>query len=1071
MSSSNTSSRLPFRQTGLWGSRNPLLAILATLFVIAIGIFASRKLAIDAVPDVTNVQVQVVTRAPSLSATEVEAQITQPVERAMAGAPGLTQVRSISKLGISIVTLIFNDDTDVYFARAQVSERLSTLRETIPASVGVPELGPVTTALGEIYMFELRPDGSHPRSAEELRTIIDWQVAPRLRQVTGVVEVVGFGGNVKQYRVTLDPAKLAAHRVGAAEVRSALSKDNRVAGGGFVESGGEQIVLRGDGRFRAIEDIEDVVVRTDDRGIPIRVGELGEVDTGPTLRQGAMTRDGRGEIVGASVMMLKGQNSRDVVAGVKAAIEVLKPQLPSGLRVEPYYDRASFIDDVLRTVAKNLTEGALIVVVCLLLTLGSVRAWLVVAGAIPFAMLVGFLGLVLTGYSGNVMSLGAVDFGIVVEGAVLVVEHAMTHGALGNALKERQRNLREAMSEVARPAIFGVVITLLVFLPLMTLEDVEGQMFRPVVVSLCFMLAGALFYALVFVPAIAPRFLTKVATVEEPWLVRKVRKVYEPLVDRVLLAPRKTLAVAGAVTALLLASGATIGAEFLPRIFEGAFALDASRPPSTALGQAISLSKEMEIAIRETPEVETVVSRIGRPEGAVDPAGPESSDVFVILKPRKQWREGVTPESLANELSERVAARVPATQAAVSQPIEMRVNDIVAGVKSDLAIKIKGEDLEQMTEAASMIRRAVAEVDGAADVKMEIATGLPALNVRVNRDRAARLGVSSEDVLDTLAMTRAGIGVGQVREGERVFDLVLRVGGEAVDDGDDLERLPVAASLGGGNELVPLRLLADVTKERTVVQVSREQMRRRLVVQANVRGRDIVSFVGEAQAKVASLKLPPGVELEWGGQFQNFNRAKDRLTLLVPVSFAVIAMMLFLTFRRVPHTVVTLLSIPFALAGGIAAMAARGLPFSIPAGVGFIALAGVSVMTGIVMTTNLLAVDEALPAIERVRKAVRASLRAPLSTALVAAVGFIPAALATGTGSEVQRPLATVVIGGLLIAMVLGMLALPAMLTLVAERQDARRETGPNRRPHADEDDEDDAKPPVPGGEVAGVGE
>jgi cobalt-zinc-cadmium resistance protein CzcA len=537
--------------------------------------------------------------------------------------------------------------------------------------------------------------------------------------------------------------------------------------------------------------------------------------------------------------------------------------------------------------------------------------------------------------------------------------------------------------------------------------------------------------------------------------VRKVRKVYEPLVDRVLLAPRKTLAVAGAVTALLLASGATIGAEFLPRIFEGAFALDASRPPSTALGQAISLSKEMEIAIRETPEVETVVSRIGRPEGAVDPAGPESSDVFVILKPRKQWREGVTPESLANELSERVAARVPATQAAVSQPIEMRVNDIVAGVKSDLAIKIKGEDLEQMTEAASMIRRAVAEVDGAADVKMEIATGLPALNVRVNRDRAARLGVSSEDVLDTLAMTRAGIGVGQVREGERVFDLVLRVGGEAVDDGDDLERLPVAASLGGGNELVPLRLLADVTKERTVVQVSREQMRRRLVVQANVRGRDIVSFVGEAQAKVASLKLPPGVELEWGGQFQNFNRAKDRLTLLVPVSFAVIAMMLFLTFRRVPHTVVTLLSIPF----------------SIPAGVGFIALAGVSVMTGIVMTTNLLAVDEALPAIERVRKAVRASLRAPLSTALVAAVGFIPAALATGTGSEVQRPLATVVIGGLLIAMVLGMLALPAMLTLVAERQDARRETGPNRRPHADEDDEDDAKPPVPGGEVAGVGE
>ena len=1033
----------------LWSARNPLFAILIGLMFVGFGIMAARSLPIDAVPDVTNVQVQVVTRASSLSATEVEAQITQPIERAMAGTPGLVSSRSISKLGISIVWLVFSDDVDVYFARAQVNERLSGVRDDIPPELGRPELGPVTTALGEIYMFELRSDSG--RSSEELRTMVDWQLAPRLRQVPGVVEVVGFGGAVKQYRVTVDPPRLAAHGLSIDDVRDALLRDNRIAGGGFVERQGEQVVLRGDGRFKGIEDIEETIVHIDDKGIPIRIGQLGEVDTGPSLRQGAMTRDGRGEVVGASVFMLKGKNSRDVVQATKDAIDQIRPRLPAGVHIETYYDRSEFINDVIHTIGKNLTEGAIIVVVCLLLTLGSIRAGFLVAGAIPFAMLVGFIGLSLTGYSGNVMSLGAIDFGIVVEGAVVAVEHAMAHGASEQDKATRKRHITQAVADVAKPAVFGVVITVLVFLPLLSLEDVEGKMFRPVVVSLCFMLVGALIYALIVIPAIAPRFL-KIASSEEPWLIRQVRKAYVPAVDFAMRRPKTVIGVSFALTTVLMASGATLGAEFLPRIFEGAFAIDATRPPSTSLNQAVALATETELALKESPEVLTVVNRIGRPEGATDTQGPEASDVFVILKPRKEWRKGLTPEGLAQELSERVDSRVPATLNAFSQPIEMRVNDLIAGVKSDVSIKVFGDDLATMVETADGLRRAIAKVPGAADVKMEAINGLPSLRVQVDRQRAGRLGVSTSSVLDMLAMARAGMPVSKVREGERVFDLVLRVGGEHTEDESDLRRLPIATS---SHTLVPLESVAKVVPENTIVQVGREQMRRRVVVQANVRGRDVVGFVKEAQAKCATLKAPGSVEVVWGGQFQNFNRAKTRLSLVVPVALVIIALMLVVMFGSARYTAVTMLNLPFAIAGGVFALVVRGLPFSIPAGVGFIALAGVSVMTGLVMTSNLLAIKDIPDPTERVRKAALLSLRAPLSTALVAAIGFIPAAISSGTGSEVQKPLATVVIGGLIVAMLVSMIALPAMLLIVARMgTDAGKDVerrGDDEEPEGDE--------------------
>ena len=1011
----------------LWAAKNAFVAIMICLGIIAAGGYAAKNLAIDAVPDVTNIQVQVVTRAAALSATEVESQITQPIERGMAGVPGLTLTRSVSKLGISIVTLIFDDSSDVYFARQLVNERLVGIREQIPPSLGKPELGPITTALGEIYMFELRGDG---RSPEELRTMVEWQIGPKLRQVPGVIEVVGFGGALKQYRVTLDPQRLSAHGVSIDQVKEAIDRDNRVGGGGYVETAGEQIVLRGDARFKGIEDIESTVVRVDESGIPIRIGQLGEVDTGPAQRQGAMTRDGRGEIVGGSVLMLKGKNSREVVASVKLAITELGPHLPAGVRIDAYYDRADYIDRVLKTVAKNLTEGALIVVVCLLLTLGSLRAGLLVAGAIPFAMLVGFIGLNAVGYTGNDMSLGAIDFGIVVEGAVLTVEHAMTAGATIADKHRRRRAITHAMASVAKPAIYSVVITILVFLPLITLEDVEGKMFRPVVVSLCFMLAGALFYALVLVPAVGPRFLQGKPGTKEPWLIRKARAVYSPALDWVLQRPWVAIAGAFILTTGLFATGANMGAEFLPRIFEGAYALDTLRPPSTSVGQAIALSKEAEQTLKEAPGVETVVSRIGRPEGAVDFAGPESSDVFVILKPKAQWRPGMTPEKLAEELSDKLEKRVPATLHAFSQPIEMRVNDLIAGVKGDVAIKVYGEDLTTMSEVADQIRKAVGSVPGAADTKMEIATGLPSIRVVVNRDHVGRLGVPPGAILDALAMARAGLPVGVVREGERVFDLTLRIGGERVDDERDLARLPLQTSQGN---LVPLSMVADLKLENTVVMVGREQMKRRLIVQCNVRGRDMVGFVKEAQAKVNALNLPKqDIEIVWGGQFENFNRAKTRLAMLVPVAIGVIALMLVFMFRSLRYMFISVLNLPFAVAGGVLALTVRGLPFSIPAGVGFIALCGVAVMTGIVMTESLLQAPPSDDVVDRVRKASLAAFRAPISTALVAAIGFIPAATATGTGAEVQRPLATVVIGGLLIGMVVSMLALPAMLLIVA---------------------------------------
>ncbi|MBI2391055.1 MAG: efflux RND transporter permease subunit [Deltaproteobacteria bacterium] len=1004
------------------------IAIGATVVLAIIGFIGLMNLPVDAVPDVTNNQVQVVTAAPALAAGEVEKAITLPVERAMAGVPGLKEMRSVSKFGISVVTLIFRDDVDIYFARQQVGERLVLVRETIPKTMGQPQLGPIATGLGEIYNFVLEGPGYTP---EELRTTMDWTISTKLRQVRGVIEVVNFGGSVKQFRVTLDPARLAAFRVSLDEVRTALEKDNNNAGGGSIERAGEQLVLRAEARFKTLDEIHDVVVKTTEEGTPLTLSMLAEIDTGPALRMGAMSADGKGEVVAGFVLMLKGENSREIVHRVKAEVDRINQILPKGMRIVPFIDRASFIERTVQTVVRNLLEGAGIVILVLLLTLGSLRAGLLVAGAIPFAMLIAFAGLVMTGMSANVMSLGAVDFGIVVEGAVVVAEAALHAAAHTRDARLRKRNIVEACANTARPVLFAVVIVLLVFMPLGTLEDVEGKMFRPVVISLVFMLAGALFYALVFVPAMAPALLAKYSNPREPWLIRTMRRMYTPAAKKAIAHPKLTAAFAGLIAIATIAPGATLGAEFLPRIFEGDFAIDIRRPVSVSVTQAVDLALESERILMKVPEVVKVVSRTGRTEGSIDPQGPEQSDVFVILKPRNEWRAGMTPEKLVEEMDKALDGHTPSQSIAFTQPIEMRVNDLIAGVKSDVALKIYGDDLEVMSALSAKLQKAIEATPGAADVKREMPTGLPTLRVIVNRERASRMGVLPRSILDAIEVARAGQVVGRVYEGERTFDLVVKISGDAVTGERELSRFPIATAKG---DLVPLSSVADIVIERGLFQISREKLRRRLVVEANVRGRDLVGFVADAKQRVAQVQLPPGVELHWGGQFENFTRANQRLTMLVPVALGIIALMLFMAYRSVPLTIVTLLGLPFALGGGLLSLVLRQMPFSIPAMVGFIALAGVSVMSGVVMTTRLLETDPALPVEERVLEAAESSFRPTISTALVAALGFIPMAIATSAGAEVQRPLATVVIGGLIVGVIVSVVAVPALLLLVGRR-------------------------------------
>ena len=1031
---------------------NRLLVVIGWLLVAAVGARAMLELPVDAVPDVTNVQVQVLTNSPGLAPEEVEKFITFPVETAMSGLPKVEEIRSVSKFGLSVVTVVFEEGTDIYWARQLVGERLVEAREAIPEGYGEPAMGPISTGLGEIYQFEVRgepmcppggPDTDDCYTPMELRTILDWVVAYQLRSVPGVVEVNSMGGELKTYQVTVRPDRLVAYGLTVGDVLEALERNNRNVGGGYIAHQGEQILVRGEGLVENLDQLARVVLGHDERGTPIYVGDVGRVEFAPMLRQGAVTRDGRGEVVVGIVMMLMGENSRVVVERVKDKIAQIEKTLPEGVTIDTYYDRTELVQRTIQTVAKNLVEGGLLVIVVLLLLLGNLRGGLIVASAIPISMLVAFIGMRWAGLSGNLMSLGAIDFGLIVDGSVVMIENIVRH--LHEAREERDaqgrpvphlEKIRAAAHQVARPVVFAVGIIMIVYVPILGLRGVEGKMFRPMAMTVIFALAGSLLLALTLMPVLASFFLTKPIE-KEPWLFRMAKRIYEPLLPRVLARPRATFVTAAAVFVASLSVVPFLGAVFIPRLDEGAIALQVWRLPSISLETSNEISTMVERTVKENfPEVKTIVSRTGRAEIATDPMGVEISDTYLILEPKETWRFD-TKEELIEAIDRTLRKEVPGAQFSYSQPIELRVQELIAGVRSDVAVHIYGDDLKLLKQKADEIVEVLKTVPGAADAKAEQTQGLPMLRVRIDRQAIARYGLNAQQILDVIEAV-GGKPVGTVLEGQKRFVLQVRLDESSRKDPEALGRLRIGVPREEGPPMqLPLAQLADIELVDGPAQISRDRISRRINVEVNVRGRDLGSFVADAQRAVdAKVKLPPGWTVEWGGQFENLQEASERLSLLVPLALLLIFVLLYSTFGSSRLAVLIYLNVPMAVTGGLLALALRGYPFSISAGVGFIALFGVAVLNGVVLVSYIVqrqqAGDAAKVAAER---AARARLRPVLMTALVASLGFVPMALATSAGAEVQRPLATVVIGGLVTSTILTLLVLPAVYTWFADRK------------------------------------
>ncbi len=1012
--------------------RRGVVLVLWGLIAVASG-FAIKHLSIDAVPDVTNTQVGILTSAPGLSPVEIEQYLTYPVETAMNGMPGVVEIRSISRTAVSAVTIVFDDKTDVWFARQMVSERLKIAEADIPPGYGRPELAPVSTGLGEIYEFYL---SSKKHSSMELRTLLDWVVAYKLRSVPGVIEVNGMGGEAKQYQVVLDPKRMAAHRLTLRHIHETLTRNNASLGGGYIEKNGESYVIRGEGQFKSLEDVGNTVVSVQpSTGTAVLLKQVAKVQFGPALRFGVVTKHGEGEIAAGTVMMLIGANSREVVEGVKARLVEIQKELPAGVEIRSYYDRAEFIDRMLKTVAINLAEGAGLVIVVLFLTLGSFRGSLIAALAIPLAMGIAVIGMVRLHVTGNLMSLGAIDFGLLVDGPIVMLEVALAQIALR---RPRERSdiaaaVEEAMRRAARPVTFALLIILLVYLPLMALEGVEGRMFLPMAVTVALALGGALSFSLTAFPALAAYVLTTPSHAhdENAGMFGRLRRLYARALHVTLGQPGLTLACALAGLALAGVAGASLGAEFLPRLDEGELCLDIRRLPSVSITEAQRLGVQVEDVLARFPEVLSVVSRTGRPEVAVDPVGPDESEVMVKLRPKEEWTTTHDLDDLGDKIKAAVEAKVPATFVGVSQPIEDRVNQLLAGSRADVVIKVFGSELSTLKATADEIGQVLADVPGRGDLRVQRVLGLPLLEVKADRLRLARYGIPVEDVLEMVESSRVGRNAGRIFEGSRRFDLMLLLPPAAL----------TAEGFGGllvgtpNGQLIPLAAVADIKESEGPAVINRESLERRVLVEVNVRGRDLVSFVKEAQRAVSQVKLPDGVHLEWGGQFENFERASGRLGLVVPMALGVIFGMLFLMFGNLRYAVTVFAGAPFALIGGVMSLVIRGLPFSIPAAVGFIAVAGVAVLNGVVMASEVRRRLES--AAERATALVDGALtvlRPVMTTALVAAIGFVPMAISTRAGAEVQRPLATVVIGGILSSTILSLIVLPVLLKLLVVR-------------------------------------
>ena len=1006
-----------------------LLVMLMVGIMVAAGWYSLQHLPIDAVPDVTNVQVQVLTAAPSLAPLEIERQITFPVEVAMSGLPDVEEIRSVSKFGLSAVTVVFADHVDTYFARQLVLERLSQAREQIPENIGSPEMGPISTGLGEIYQYELRAAPGSGYDATSLRTIQDWSVRRQLLGVPGVTEVNSFGGYEKQYQVRLDPAKLQSYGLSLRDVLEAVTRNNGNVGGAYIEHGSEQYLLRGIGLVESADDINNIIVKTGKEGVPVYVRDLGEVVTGATVRQGAVTADGQGEIVAGIAMMLKGENTRTVVERVKERVEQVKKTLPKGVELVPFYDRTELVDRTIHTVGKNLIEGAILVIIVLILLLGNWRGALLVATIIPLSMLFAAILMRLFGVSGNLMSLGALDFGLIVDGAVVMVENAVRRRAEAQhegSHERPERTILEACMEVGRPVVFAVAIIMIVYLPILSLTGIEGKMFKPMALTVVFALLGSLILSLTYVPAAMTFILRGHVSEKESFVIRYAKRVYRPALAFMTRWRSQALAVA---TALVVISGVIfpmLGSEFIPRLDEGSLALQVQQLPSVSLTQSVKTITEVEKVLKRFPEVTKVVSKTGRAEVATDPMSIDFSDLYVELKPPSEWTTAHTKAELVEKMSEALEDGVPDASFSFSQPIELRVAELISGVRSDVAIKLFGDDLDTLKKTADQIGGVVGKVRGAEDVKVEATSGLPQLQIKPDRAAIARYGINVEDVNDLVESIVAGKEAGLVYEGDQRFNLVVRLSDETGRDVETIKNLHVSAPSGAR---IPLSQLADIRLVEGPAQISREDTRRRVGVELNVRGRDIGSFVDEAKNAIEQeVKLPPGYYLTWGGTFENLERASGRLLIVVPLALFLIFVLLFTTFGSVKQALLIYTGIPFAVVGGIFALFLRGMPFSISAGVGFIALFGVAVLNGVVMVSYINKLrEEGLSVADAVREGAMTRLRPVLMTALVASLGFIPMALATSAGAEVQRPLATVVIGGLITSTLLTLLILPTL--------------------------------------------
>ncbi|HEX7318527.1 MAG TPA: CusA/CzcA family heavy metal efflux RND transporter [Pyrinomonadaceae bacterium] len=1006
-----------------------LLVMLMVAIMIGAGVYSLQNLPIDAVPDVTNVQVQVLTAAPSLAPLEIERQITFPVEVAMSGLPDIEEIRSVSKFGLSAVTVVFHDSVDTYFARQLVLERLTQAREQIPESIGSPEMGPISTGLGEIYQYELKAARGSGYDATALRTIQDWNVRRQLLGVPGVTEVNSFGGYEKQYQVRLDPAKLQSYGLSLRGVLESVGRNNSNVGGAYIEHGAEQYLLRGIGLIENAEDIRNIIVKTGGEGVPVYVRDIGEVVEGATVRQGAVTADGEGEIVAGIAMMLKGENSRTVVERVKERVKEVRKTLPRGVELIPFYDRTELVDRTIWTVVKNLVEGAILVIVVLILLLGNWRGAMLVATIIPLSMLFAAILMRVFNVSGNLMSLGALDFGLIVDGAVVMVENAVRRRAEAQhhgSKEPAERTILEACVEVGRPVVFAVAIIMIVYLPILSLQGVEGKMFKPMALTVIFALLGSLILSLTYVPAALTFILRGHVAETESFVIRYAKRLYRPALDFMIRWRAQGLAVATGLVVISALIFPLLGSEFIPRLDEGALALQVQQLPSVSLTQSVKTVTEVEKVLKSFPEVTKVVSKTGRAEVATDPMSIDFSDLYVELKPIGEWTTTHSKVELVEKMSEALEKRVPNASCSFSQPIELRVAELISGVRSDIAIKLFGDDLEVLKGTADRIGAAVQKVPGAADVKVEATTGLPQLQIKPDRALIARYGINVEDVNDLVEAVVAGKDAGVVFEGEQRFDMVVRLSDEASRDLETIQNLTVAAP---GGARIPLSQLADIRLVEGPAQISREDTRRRIGVELNVRGRDIGSFVEEAQARIGrEVQIPPGYYLTWGGTFENLQRASGRLLIVVPLALFLIFVLLFTTFGSVRQALLIYTGIPFAVVGGIFALALRGMPFSISAGVGFIALFGVAVLNGVVMVSYINTLrEEGRSVTDAVHEGAMTRLRPVLMTALVASLGFIPMALGTGAGAEVQRPLATVVIGGLVTSTLLTLLILPTL--------------------------------------------